>query len=319
VRLALQLLAERQRDVRLADPRLARQHDHSTFALRGVSPTPQQQLAFLVTPEQLRQLGLVHRLEAARHAARPQHLPNGYRLGPAFERNGAQIAVIEMPARELARLRADQHCPRLRQRLQARGEIGRLADHRLFRRGVIDHELGHDDGASGDADADLEHGFDVGLEIRYGIDQCKSRAHRLFGIILLRAWIAEIGEHAIVHVACDHTVVTADDVGDAGMIRGDHAPHVFWIQSRRKGSRTDQVAKHDRKLTSLGFVPRHRFGRCFGQLKSGPIELGNGTQQLAAMPKRNAEFYQILISEIGEHAGIDVMLGKALRVLGEPE
>ena len=42
-------------------------------------------------------------------------------------------------------------------------------------------------------------------------------------------------------------------------------------------------------------------------------------QQLAAMPKRNAEFYQILICEIGEHAGIDVMLGKALRVLGEPD
>src|SRR5207248_1463172 len=59
VRLALQALSERQRNVRLADPWLAGQHDHSTFALRGISPPPQQQLALLVTPEQLRQLGLV--------------------------------------------------------------------------------------------------------------------------------------------------------------------------------------------------------------------------------------------------------------------
>jgi hypothetical protein len=39
-------------------------------------------------------------------------------------------------------------------------------------------------------------------------------------------------------------------------------------------------------------------------------------QHLAAVPKRNAEFRQILICEIREHAGIDLILGKALCVLG---
>jgi hypothetical protein len=34
------------------------------------------------------------------------------------------------------------------------------------------------------------------------------------------------------------------------------------------------------------------------------------------MPKRNAEFPQILICEIREYASIDVILSKALRVLG---
>jgi hypothetical protein len=37
------------------------------------------------------------------------------------------------------------------------------------------------------------------------------------------------------------------------------------------------------------------------------------------MPKWNPEFYKVLICEIRKYAGIDVLLGKALRVLGEPE
>jgi hypothetical protein len=72
-------------------------------------------------------------------------------------------------------------------------------------------------------------------------------------------------------------------------------------------------------VASLGFVPRRRLGRRFGWFQSGPIKLCNRTQYLAAVPKRNAEFRQILICEITEHAGIDVILSKALSVLGQPE
>ena len=50
-----------------------------------------------------------------------------------------------------------------------------------------------------------------------------------------------------------------------------------------------------------------------------PVELRDGTQHLAAVPKRNADFRQILICEITQYAGIDVVLGKALSVLGQPE
>src|SRR6516165_7170962 len=125
-------IAQRECNVRLADPWLPRKEHHPTFTLRGVSPPAQQQLDLLFTPKQRRQLGLVHRLEAARHATRPQHLPNLYRLRPSSQRERAETAIIEVPAYELARLRADQHCPWLRQRLQARGEVRRLANDRLF-------------------------------------------------------------------------------------------------------------------------------------------------------------------------------------------
>src|SRR5262249_38582124 len=117
VRFTLEPLAKRERDVRLADAWLPRKQHHPAFPLRGLPPPAQQQLALRFTPERGWQLGLVHRLEAALHAARAQHLPNLHRLRPAFQRERAEIAVIEVPPCELARLRADQHRPRLRQRL----------------------------------------------------------------------------------------------------------------------------------------------------------------------------------------------------------
>jgi hypothetical protein len=72
-------------------------------------------------------------------------------------------------------------------------------------------------------------------------------------------------------------------------------------------------------VASLGLILRHRFGRCLGRFKNGPVKVCDGTQHLAAVPKRNAEFRQILICEIRKHAGIDVILSKALSVLREPE
>src|SRR5262249_36934610 len=155
VRLTLEPLAKRERNVRLADTWLPRKHHHSAFLLRRVSPPAQQQLDLLFTPEQRRQLGLVHRLEAALHAACPQHLPHLYRLRPAFQRERAATAVIEVPSREPTRLRADQHCPWLRDRLQARGEVRRLAGDRLFRRDFIDQQLAYNDGARRNANANL--------------------------------------------------------------------------------------------------------------------------------------------------------------------
>src|SRR5262249_1588949 len=140
VRFALELLFKRERNVRLADTRLPRKRHHSAFLLRRVSPPAPQQLDLLFPPEQRRQLGPVHRLEAAPHAARPQHLPNLYRLRPALQRDRADIAVIEVPASELARPRADQHCSWLRQRLQARREVRRLTNDGLFRCSFINEK-----------------------------------------------------------------------------------------------------------------------------------------------------------------------------------
>jgi hypothetical protein len=188
----------------------------------------------------------VHRFEATLHAARSENLPNRHRLRQALHHNRTEIAVVEMPPGESARARADQHCPRIRQRLQARGEVWRLPDDGLLRCGPINQELADNDSARRDADANLQRDISADPEIRDGVNESEPGAYALFRIILLRSRIAKISEHAVAHVARDHALVAADNLGDAGVIRRDHPPHVFRIQPRREGGRADQIAKHHR-------------------------------------------------------------------------
>src|SRR5215475_5287421 len=144
------------------------------------------------------------------------------------------------------------------------------------------------------------------LDIRYGVDECEPGAHGPFGIILLRAWIAEIDERAITHASGDHALVAnLDDLMDAVLIRVHHPQKVFRVQPRRKGSRADQVAKHYRQLASLGFVWPHWFGRCSGRLS----ELRDGAQHLAAMPYLfDAQVLEILLRQIEDHRQVNGIL-----------
>src|SRR5262249_58669870 len=141
--------------------------------------------------------------EAALHAARPHHLPNRYRLRPAFQRERSEIAIIEVPPSESAGARADQHSPWLRKRLQACGEVWSLTNDGLLRPGFTNQQLAHNDSARCNAKPSLQCGVDICPDIRYGIDECERGAYCLFGIIFLRVRIAEIGEHAMTHDSGD--------------------------------------------------------------------------------------------------------------------
>ena len=59
------------------------------------------------------------RLKAARHAARPQDLPCRYRFRPAFKRDRAAIAVLELTPGKPAGTCRDHHRAWLGQHLQA--------------------------------------------------------------------------------------------------------------------------------------------------------------------------------------------------------
>src|SRR6516164_3868713 len=104
---SLELLVKRPRNVRLADTRLSQKHHYSAFLLFGVSPPAEQQIYLFFTPEQRRQLGVVHCLETAFHAAYPHYLPDCHRLRPAFRRERADIAIIEVAPGEPARVRTN--------------------------------------------------------------------------------------------------------------------------------------------------------------------------------------------------------------------
>src|SRR5215472_8506562 len=82
---------ERSNDARLADARLPRNEHHLTLAGLGARPAAQQPVDFFVATDEGAQRRSVQRLEPARNATRPQHMPSPHRLGDALDLDGAKV------------------------------------------------------------------------------------------------------------------------------------------------------------------------------------------------------------------------------------
>ncbi len=313
----LQPLLKRKRNVRLADARLSGQHHDTTFALRGIAPAAREHVDFLVAPEQRRQPSGVLRFKAAYSFARAHDLPSRRWFGPAFERERAEVAVFEVSPGHPAGTRGDYHHTRLGGRLQARREVRRFADDRLFLRGAFADQIAHHHCAGRDADAHFQ--LEIGPQISYSLDQREPGAHGLLGVILVRLGIAEIEENAITHVAGDDALIAADDLRDASVISPDHSAKILRVEAGRKRRRSHQVAKHHRQLSPLGLVTRLPSGRCLRCCERGRVKLGDRAQHLAAVPERKAELFEVLLREIVDDGKVDGILGEALAILGQPE
>jgi hypothetical protein len=74
----------------------------------------------------------------------------------AFQGLRSKRLQLERAAQEPPRGLRDHHGARLCQRLQARRQIGRVADDGLFLRRALSDKVADDDDAGGDADADIQ-------------------------------------------------------------------------------------------------------------------------------------------------------------------
>src|SRR3984885_7640653 len=111
----------------------------------------------------------------------------------ALELMGALVLDDELPSNLPQDRRSDQHCPRLGCCLNSRGNVGGLTE-------TLAGRL-HDDRAGLDPDAGLElrrgPGRVPGVEFRKRPLDRERRPNSAFGVILLRAGIAENGHHPI--------------------------------------------------------------------------------------------------------------------------
>jgi hypothetical protein len=148
-------LLERDREPRFADAGFAGDQHHAAFAALHLVPAAQQDVEFLLTSDK-RRPAKAQRLEPALDCALAQYLGSPHRLGNAFERDGAKIAIIEEAPDESPRARTDQHRPRFGQHLQTRSEIWRLADHCLLLCSTCADQVANHHETSGNSDAHLE-------------------------------------------------------------------------------------------------------------------------------------------------------------------
>src|SRR5262252_11214761 len=149
------MLRQRSAQARFTDAWLARDQYHTPLAELGLLPAPQQQVELLVAADQ--RCGLrTQRLEAADDPALADHTPGTLRLGKTGERLGAEILDLEQGADLSPGAVGNDQCARPGQRLQAGGEVWRLADDAPLLRGAGADQIADDDETSGDADPHVQ-------------------------------------------------------------------------------------------------------------------------------------------------------------------
>ena len=222
---------------------------------RTSRPALAQQRQFLVAPDHRAQMAAGARLEAAvagtlaldgkcREAAGP---------GPCSELR-SQGDQVERRPDELLRAVGDDDLSRLRQVLQAGGDVGRVADHGGFLRRALADQVADDHQPGGDAGTRGKRLAIAGPQLGDGADRGQGGAHRPFGLVFMRLRPAEIGQHAVAHELGDIAVEARNLAGHRVLVAPDDLAHLFRIAARRQGRRTDEVDEQHRELAPLGGI-----------------------------------------------------------------
>ena len=118
--------------------------------------------------------------------------------------------------------------------------------------------LAEDDGAGVDADAERQPHVPVALELVERIDERQTCSHGALGRVLVRARVAEVGEHPVAQELGDVTPVAHDQLARALVVGPHDLEVVLGVETGRELRRADEVAEERRQLASLaGDVHRH--------------------------------------------------------------
>ena len=104
-------------------------------------------------------------------------------------------------------LSATTRVPGRARRLQAGGEVWRLADHAPFLRGTSTDQIANDDEARGDADPNVQRLLCSEPNCRA---QFEPRADRALGVVFVCSGVAKKDERGIPESADDEPVVAID-------------------------------------------------------------------------------------------------------------
>jgi hypothetical protein len=176
------------------------------------------------------------------------------------------------------RRRADHDGVRLRDALQARGDVRRLAEGQRLAP-TLAADLADHDGTRVNADPDRQPDPRVALEARVErrdrLDDAEGGAHGPPRVILAGERIPEVHEQTVAQVLRDVPVERADGVVARLLIRTHHLAQHLGIEPPGQLRGADQIAEHHRELPALRLRRprrgRNRFSRLAGGLDPGGL------------------------------------------------
>jgi hypothetical protein len=323
VGLARDLGGELSGEPRLADAGLAREQNNLAGAGPGLAQAVAQYGALRHPADEVGEPA-ARRLEPAFGYGDAFDREGFDRVGKAFERLPTEIGQPEQVADQAAGGAGEDDLPRFRQSLQARREVGGLADHRLLLRRALADQIADHDKPGGNADADGELLRSTRLQARHRRFYFQPRPHRPLGVVLMRPRVAEIGQHPVAHEFGDKAVIARDDAGNGVLIGAERLAQFLGVEPSRQRRRADEIAEHHRQLPPLGSVLQLRTGRCRGRRRClgqcpGGAQTGDGSQETLAVPERHTELLEIDLRQLRQDIGVDITRAKERLVLSEAE
>ena len=180
---------------------------------------------------------------------------DGDLLGDAFQRSQPEWFGREpLPEKAPGHL-ADDDRPRRRHRLQARGDVWCLPHDRERIPGVAGTHLPGHHGSAVDPHAHL-HDDAVALpqaivELLDAGNDAEARVDRAQWVVLVCAWIAEVGEHAVTHPLGGDAAEALDRAGADALVGAQDFTEVLGVEQLGQRGGVDHVAHHDRHVATL--------------------------------------------------------------------
>ena len=196
------------------------------------------------------------------------------------------------PLRGLGR---DHHAAGQRELLQPGSKVRRGAERlaRLAgdRRRLACRQRAHDHAPGGDPDAQRERQPVRRRQVPYRGNRRERRAHRAFGIVLVRDRVAEVCPYRIAEEPRHLTTIALDRLDARLVVAPVGVKDVLGLQALREAGRIDKVEEGDRQRPVLGALFRAREGELI------PLD---GAAESQPIPERQAQLAELAIRQLRE-------------------
>ena len=243
---------------RLANARLANDQNDLPLALPRQFFAAEQKFDFPLPTHEVREVTGAG-VKAAFRVGLADHRPGSDRVVVALEGLRPEIAELEQLSDQPPCGGCDHQRAGFRQALDSIGEIRRIADDGAFLRHAGANQVAHDHRAGRYPHPGRQRFAVWRPQLTDRGKHLEPGAHRAFGVVLVRARVAEINQYAIAQEAREKAIVGRHD-GRAGLLVGaDDLMHFLRIEASGERRGADEVAEHDRQLAAFGI--RHRWNR----------------------------------------------------------
>ena len=200
--------------------------------------------------------------------------------------------------------------------LDARGDIGRVAEHFARR---VDHHL---PGIKADSCGEFGRAFSGVSRVDFdkrALDRERG-AHSALSVVLLRVRVAEQRHQPVAKFFQHMAAETVHRRGGLVEIAVDEGAPILGVKLRSHACRPDEVTEHHGDRTTLGDAPRRRRRRGARRLGGfGGPKRGDRLEETLAVPQWHAQLIEVALCQIRQDFGIDFAIAKCGLILTETE